>query len=43
MVLTKLEVDKDYAFFTLTTEEASDVVLKERLAYHHKKLRVRIT
>lgn len=41
--LTKLELDKDLAFLTLTTQEARDVILKEGLSYHHKKLRVSIT
>ena len=43
MSFTKPEVDKNYAFLTLTTEEARDTVLKDGLTYNHEKLQVSIT
>ena len=43
MGLTKLEVDKNYAFLTLTTEETRDNVLKNGIAFNQKKLQVSIT
>ena len=43
MGLTKSEIDKNYAFLTLTTEEARDNVLNHRLAYNQEKLKVSIT
>ena len=43
MGLTKPELDKTFAFLTLTTEEARDVVLNEGLTFNHEKLQVSIT
>ena len=43
MGLTKPELDKTFAFLTLTTEEARDVVLNEGLIFKHEKLHVSIT
>ena len=43
MGLTKPEIDKNYSFFTLTTEEARDNVLNDGLAYNQEKLQVSIT
>ena len=36
--LTKPELDKTFAFLTLTTEEARDIVLNEGLTFNHEKL-----
>ena|ERR1700737_3149463 len=41
--LTKPELDKNFTFLTLTTEEARDLVLKDELAFNHEKLQVNIT
>jgi hypothetical protein len=38
MGLTKPELDKNFAFLTLTTEEARDLVLKDGLTFNHEKL-----
>lgn len=38
MGLTKPEVNKNFAFLTLTTEEARDHILKDGLAFNHEKL-----
>ena len=43
MGLSKPVLDKDFAFLTLTTEEARDVILKEGLAYSNEKLLVSVT
>ena len=43
MGLTKPEVDKNFSFLTLTTEEARDLVLKQGLIYKKEKLQVSIT
>ena len=43
MGLAKPEIDKNFAFLTLTTEEARDIVLKEGLAYNNERLQVSIT
>ena len=43
MGLTKPEFDKNFAFLTLTTEEAREVVLKEGLHYNNERLQVSIT
>ena len=43
MGLTKLEVDKIYAFLILTTEEARDNMLKDGIAFNQEKLQVSIT
>ena len=42
MGLAKPEFEKDFAFLTLTTEEARDLVLKEGLTFNHEKLHVSI-
>jgi hypothetical protein len=41
--LTKPEIDKTFAFLTLTSEEARDTVLNEGLSFKHKKLQVSVT
>ena len=38
MGLIKPELDKNFAFLTLTTEEARDIVLKDGLAYNNERL-----
>ena len=43
MGLTKPEFDKNFAFLTLTTEEAQDIILMEWLTFNHEKLQVSIT
>jgi hypothetical protein len=43
MGLAKPELERDFAFLTLTTEEARDLVLKEGLTFNHEKLQVSIT
>ena len=43
MGLTKPELDKTFAFLTLTTEDARDLVLNEGLTFNHEKLQVSIT
>ena len=43
MGLTKPELDKNFAFFTLTTKEARDLVLNNKLTFNHKKLQANIT
>ena len=43
MGLTKPELDKTFAFLTLTTEEARDSVLNEGITFNHEKLHVSIT
>ena len=40
---TKPELDKNFVFLTLTTEEARDLVLMEGLIFNHEKLIVSIT
>lgn len=41
--LTKLEVEKDFAFITLTTEESRDDIRNNSLIYHYERLKVSIT
>jgi hypothetical protein len=41
--LTKSDTDKDFAFITLTTEEARDDILNNGLTYHSERLKVSIT
>lgn len=41
--LTKPDVEKDFAFITLTTEEARDDLLTNGLTFHNEKLKVSIT
>ena len=43
MGLAKPEIGKNFAFLTLTTEEARDQVLKEGLTFKHEKLQVSVT
>jgi hypothetical protein len=43
MGLAKPELERDFSFLTLTTEEARDLVLKEGLTFNHEKLQVSIT
>ena len=43
MGLAKPELDKSFAFLTLTTEEARDLVLQEGIIYNHEILQVSIT
>ena len=43
MGLTKPELDKTFAFLTLTTEEARDIVLSDGLTFKHEKLHVSVT
>ena len=43
MGLTKPEIDKNFAFFTLTTEEARNYILQDGLAFNREKLQVSIT
>ena len=38
MGLTKPELDENFALFTLTTEEARDIMLKDKFVFNHKKL-----
>ena len=40
MGLTKPELDKNFAFLTLTTEDARDLILKDGLTFNHEKLQV---
>ena len=41
--LTKPELDKNFAFLTLTTEDARDIILKDGLTFNHEKLQVSVT
>ena len=41
--LTKSDAEKDFAFVTLTTEEARDDILSNSLTYHSERLKVSIT
>ena len=41
--LTKSEVERDFAFITLTTEEARTEILTNGLIYHSERLKVSIT
>ena len=41
--LTKLDVERDCAFVTLTTKESKDDILNNGLTYHSKRLKVSIT
>ena len=41
--LTKMDEEKDFAFITLTTEEARDDILSNGLTYRSEKLKVSIT
>ena len=41
--LTKSDADTDFAFITLTTEEARDDILTNGLAYHSERLKVSLT
>ena len=41
--LTKSDIDKDFSFITLTTEEARDDILNNGLTYHSERLKVSIT
>jgi hypothetical protein len=41
--LTKSDTDKDFAFITLTTEEARNDILTNGLTYHSERLKVSIT
>ena len=41
--LTKSETEKDFAFITLTTEEARDDILTNGLTFHAERLKVSIT
>ena len=43
MGLTKPEFDKNFAFLTLITEEAQDIILMKWLTFNHEKLQVSIT
>jgi hypothetical protein len=43
MGLIKPEFNKNFAFLTLTTEEARDLVLKDGLTFNHEKLQVSVT
>ena len=43
MGLPKPDLDKNFSFLTLTTEEARDLVLKQGLIYKKKKLQVSVT
>ena len=43
MGLTKPKFDKNFAFLTLTTEEARDLVINEGLTFNHEKLQVDVT
>ena len=43
LLLTKADEEKDFAFLTLTTEEAREEILTNGLTYHSKKLKVSIT
>jgi hypothetical protein len=41
--LNKSDTDKDFAFITLTTEEARADILNNGLTYHSEKLKVSVT
>ena len=41
--LNKVDIDRDFTFITLTTEEAKDNLLKNGLTYHSELLKVSIT
>ena len=41
--LTKLDMEKDFAFITATTEESRDDILTNGLTYHSERLKVSIT
>ena len=41
--LTKPELDKNFAFLTLATEQTRDLVLKDGFVLNHEKLQVNIT
>ena len=43
MGFAKPELDKNFAFLTLTMEEARDLVLKEGIVYNNERLQVSIT
>ena len=43
MGLTKPELDKNFAFLTLTTEDARDLLLKDGLTFNHERLQVSVT
>ena len=43
LLLTKSDIDKDFAFITLTTEEARNDILNNGLTYHSECLKVSIT
>lgn len=40
MGFTKQELSKNFAFLTLTTEEARDIVVKDGLTYNNKRLQL---
>lgn len=41
--LTKSDIENDFAFITLTTEESRDDILRNGLTYHSERLKVSIT
>jgi hypothetical protein len=41
--LTKLKLEKDFAFITLTTKESRNDILSNSFIYHYKCLKVGIT
>ena len=43
MGITKSKMDNNFAFLTLTTEEARDYILQDGLAFNHEKLQVSVT
>ena len=43
MGLTKPELDKNFVFLTLTTEEARDLIFKDGLTFNHKRLQINVT
>ena len=43
LTLTKPDTEKDFAFLTLTTEEARDAILKGKIKFNHENLTMSIT
>ena len=41
--LTKSDINKDFTFITLTTEESRDDILHNGLTYHSERFKVSIT
>ena len=42
MGFTKPELDKNFAFLTLTTEDARDLIIKDGLTFNHEKFQVSV-